>query len=56
MCLHPLLKDKSGVGIIVDKMKDCVVVNGVKYFFSIVFSLFSAKLCVSICEMCEMTS
>ena len=23
------LKDKSGVGIIVDKMKDCVVVNGV---------------------------
>ena len=23
------LKDKSGVGIIVDKMKDCVVVNEV---------------------------
>ena len=50
------LKEKSGVGIIVDKMKDYVVVIGVYYFFSNVLSLFSAKLRVSICEKCEMTS
>ena len=39
------LKDKSGVGIIVDKMKDHVVVNGLKYIFPS-FSLFSLRNCM----------
>ena len=38
-----LLKDKSGVSIIVDKMKDCVVVNGVQYIFP--------SFCLFLCEI-----
>ena len=43
-----ILKDKSGVVIIVDYSRDYIVVNGVYYFFN--FFLFkSPKLHISIC-------
>ena len=38
-----------------DCLKNYTVVNGVYYFFQL-FSLFSAKLRISICEVSEMTS
>ena len=40
-----ILKDKSGVGVIVDKMKDCVVENDVQYIFRS-YSIFSLRNCV----------
>ena len=32
-----LLKDKSGVGVIGDKIQDTTAMNGVSYFFSLFF-------------------
>ena len=46
----------SAVGMVVDKIKDYIVVNGALYFFPTSFSLFFAKLSISICEMNEVTS
>ena len=50
------LKDKSGVGIIVDYSRDYNVVNGVEYFFSIVFSFNLRHYIFQSSKKCEMTS
>ena len=48
-----MLKETSAVGVIVDKVKDYSIVNGVQYFIP---TFFSAKLGVSICKMSEVIS
>ena len=50
------LKDKSGVGIIVDCSRDSTVVNGVKYFLSFVFPFNLRNYIFQSAEKCEMTS
>ena len=39
----------------VHKIKEYSILNGVWCFFLTFFSLFSAKLCISICEISEAT-
>ena len=51
-----LLKAKSGVGIMVGKMKDYSVVKGAQYFSSNFSLFFSAKLSVAVCKMSGKTS
>ena len=54
--LYLILKDKSGVGIIVDYSRDYTVVNGVKYFFPLVFSFNLRDHILQSAKKCEMTS
>ena len=49
-------KDKYGVGIIVDNSRDYTVMNGVPYFFSIVFSFNLQNWIFQSAKKCKMTS
>ena len=50
------MKDKSGVGIIVDYSRDYAVVNGVWYLFSIFSSFNLRNFIFQSAKKCEMTS
>ena len=49
-------KDKSGVGMLLDYSRDCTVMNGVCYFFSIFFSFNLRNYIFPSAQKCEMTS
>ena len=44
------LRGKHGIGMINDKIKDYIVMNGVSYFFPVTFRLFFVKLCIRISD------
>ena len=54
--IRDVLKDKSGIVVIVDHARDYTVVNGVQYFLSIFFSFNLRNYIFQFAKKCEMKS